>query len=86
MDKLFLRQYLAIFILHPHGHLTKTQFDLNQTILVNETVAKVETFTQIFKNFFKYNAGEDIDIKISKLELFIKLFDHGHKKPCRNQQ
>ena len=23
----------------PHGPLTKTQFDLNQTILVNETVA-----------------------------------------------
>ena len=52
---------------------------MNQTILVNETVAKVETFNQIFKNLFKYNAGEDIDIKTSKLELFIKLFDHGNK-------
>jgi myosin heavy subunit len=64
----------------PHGPLTKTQYDLNQTLLVNEAVAKVETFTQIVKNFFKYKAGEDIDITISKLQAFNELFEPNIEK------
>ena len=69
----------------PHGPPTKTQSDLDQILLTNETVSKMETFTQIVKNFFQYKAGEDIDITITKLQAFNELFEPSfEKKSLRN--
>ena len=64
----------------PHGPPTKAQFDLNQILLINETVEKIGTFTQIVKNFFQYKAAEDINITITKLKAFSELFEPNIEK------
>ena len=69
----------------PHGPPTKAQFNQNQILLINETLAKIETFTQIVKNFFQYKAAEDIDITITKLKAVSDLFEPNiEMKSVRN--
>ena len=66
----------------PHGPPTLIQFELQETVTKNEIFAKIETFTDIIKNFFHSDPNlYDIDITIAKLEALKGLYG---ETSCQN--
>ena len=59
----------------PIGPLTIAQFELQEIVLKNEKIEKIETFVGIVKDFFRLEPTADIDITIAKLEAVRGLFE-----------